>query len=78
MKKVWIGHLPEICGYGVFVICKTETAAKKHLIRGYINLTEGYRKHWYGGEEYTTFKGAMEYFGGRIYSMDFNEISNEL
>ena len=78
MKKVWIGSLPQFCGYGVLVICKNEKDAKKYLRRGYNDLSKCYRKHWYGNEEYATFKGAMEYFGGSVYSVNFNECMNIL
>lgn len=78
MKKVWIGKLPEICGYGVFVICKNEKDAEKYLRKGYNDLAKGRRKYWSSYDEYWTFEGAMEYFSGSVYPVDFNEIMDNI
>lgn len=74
ITKLWIGHIPEIYGYGIMVMECTEDQARKSLKR----MFQAWRKSMNGELNYTQ---AMDYFGGKIFEVetgkqyydDFNE-----
>lgn len=72
-KYVWLAVIPEIAGIGISVISYTEKNAKKELKKAYYNI----KKDWWNGQEYNTYKGAFEYFGGSISKIYFNEIYDD-
>ena len=61
--KIWVGHIPEIYGYGIMVIECTEDQARKSLKR----MFQETRKIWHGELAYTK---AMDYFGGKIFQVE--------
>ena len=70
MKKVWVGIMPSICGYGIIVISKTEQGALKELKKAYYQMRKAWKFH--GNYEMNTFKKAMEYFGGVVETREFD------
>tara|TARA_R100000734_G_scaffold6243_1_gene5289 strand:+ start:1231 stop:1470 length:240 start_codon:yes stop_codon:yes gene_type:complete len=69
-KYVWLASIPEIAGVGISIISDTKKNAEKMLKKAYYDIK---RDCWYG-QEYNTYKGAFEYFGGSISKIYFNEI----
>ena len=65
-KYVWLASIPEIAGVGISIISDTKKKA-------YYDIK---RDCWYG-QEYNTYKGAFEYFGGSISKIYFNEIYDD-
>ena len=72
-KYVWLGVIPEIAGIGISVISDTEKNAEKELKKAYYNI----KRDWWYGQEYYTYKAALEYFGGTIKKVYFNEIYDD-
>lgn len=61
--KLWVGHIPEIYGYGIMVLEFSEDQARKSLKR----MFNAWRKSMHG--EFT-YPKAMDYFGGRIFEVE--------
>ncbi len=61
--KMWIGHIPEIYGYGVMVMEATEDQARKSLKRAFAIA----KKSFMGQAGY---KEAFESWGGRIFEVE--------
>ena len=66
---VWYGTIPCIASYGICVISETKEGAEKTLKKAFYQI----RRDWWYGQEYYTYKGAFEYFGGKIEKIDFNK-----
>jgi hypothetical protein len=72
--KLWCGQIPEIYGYGIMVLERTEEEARKTLKREFYRF-----KKVFNGER--GFQASMDWWGGRIfevetgkgYNDDFNE-----
>jgi hypothetical protein len=62
-QKLWVGHIPEIYGYGVMVIECTEDQARKSLKRAFAIAKKSFR-----GE--AGYKEAFENWGGRIFQVE--------
>lgn len=61
--KMWIGHIPEIYGYGIMVLECTEDEARKSLKRAFTNA-----KRWNHGE--AGYKEAFENWGGKVFEIE--------
>tara|TARA_R100000152_G_C6773813_1_gene201322 strand:- start:1737 stop:1985 length:249 start_codon:yes stop_codon:yes gene_type:complete len=70
--KIFMGQLPEIGGIGISVFSKTEKGCLKKLKKAFYDMKKSL-DYWNMSDEYFTFKGAMDYFGGRIFEIDMNE-----
>tara|TARA_R100000700_G_C3123695_1_gene111658 strand:+ start:243 stop:488 length:246 start_codon:yes stop_codon:yes gene_type:complete len=68
-KHIWLGTIPEIGGYGISVISETKEGAEKTLKKTFYEM----RRDWWYGQEYYTYKGAFEYFSGRIVKIYFDK-----
>ena len=73
MKYVWLAVIPEIGGIGISVISDTKKNAEKMLKKAYYNM----RRDWWYAQEYNTYNGAFDYFGGSIKKVYFNEIYDD-
>lgn len=62
--KLWCGQIPEIYGYGIMVLERTEDEARKSLKRMYY----GWKKSIQG--EPRSFNKVMEYYGGRVFEVE--------
>jgi len=61
--KMWIGHIPEIYGYGIMVLECTENEARKSLKRAFAitkKANDGQR----------TYAASFDHWGGRIFEIE--------
>ena len=72
-KYIWLATIPEIGGIGISIISNTEESAKKMLKKAYYDI----KRDWWYGQEYNTYKGALEYFGGTIKKVYFNKVYDD-
>ncbi len=72
-KYIWLASIPEIAGIGISIISDTEKDAEKMLKKTYYDI----KKDWWIGQEYNTYEGAFEYFGGTIKKVYFNEVYDD-
>ena len=70
---IWLASIPEIGGIGISVISDTEESAKKILKKEFYAI----KRDWWKGQEYNTYKGALEYFGGTIKKVYFNKVYDD-
>ena len=74
MKKVWCGHMPGICGYGIRVYAKNKEEALKFLKSEFYGFRKAYDwKNSLECQSFYTFDKAMEYFSGSVFEIKFGE-----
>lgn len=61
--KLWCGHIPNICGYGIMVLELTEDECRKSLKRMFNSWKRNVPHEF-------TYTKAMDYFGGRIFQVE--------
>jgi hypothetical protein len=66
MKTIWIGHIPDIFGYGIMVAETTEDKAMKALKREF--------DKW---DATRSFKESLEYFGGGVFEVELGKGYND-
>ena len=72
MNKVWIGKIPDVLGYGMFVIGKTKKDVYKSLKNEWNNYK--YRR----GSDFESFEDLTDYYGICVEQVNFNEVSYEI
>ena len=58
--------VPEVCGYGVNGYGNTILESILECEKAYHKMINGYSDMWDGGEEYSNFTSAIDYFGGYV------------
>jgi hypothetical protein len=74
-RYIWVGQLPDIFGYGLIVIDKSEELVTKALKKEYYAWKRERRKD--GIHSDSTFKSSMEDWGGCIEKVEYGKVYND-
>lgn len=76
MEEFYLGQIPEVGGVGISVFSKTKKGCLKKLKKAFYDMKKSL-DYWKISDEYFTFKGAMDYFGGRIVKINPNKVYDD-
>ena len=79
MRKVWVGLIPEIFGYGLLVVEDSEEECRKALEEAYNESAKGSYDDYEDqehedGTPYTRFEKAFEHWGGGFKHIEFGKV----
>tara|TARA_B100001939_G_scaffold252248_1_gene219148 strand:- start:1698 stop:1946 length:249 start_codon:yes stop_codon:yes gene_type:complete len=74
-KTIYVGQIPEINkGYGISVFANTKNNCIKKLKKAFYEIRKN--RKYSNLDEFYTFKGALDYFGGSVFQVDFDKTYN--
>jgi hypothetical protein len=70
-RKIWMGVVPDIFGYGMTVVSDSAEGARKALKAEYHRWKAQLKEY---ADPTTTFGGSFVHYGGRIFQVELDKV----